>query len=79
MDGNNNQAVEALNLFCLCLGRVAGDLALTCMAKGGVYIAGGIGKKILPFLQNSAFREGFDDKTPHSKACGDAQDPWPLS
>ena len=33
------------------LGRIAGDLALTSMARGGVYIGGGIAQKILPFLK----------------------------
>ena len=66
MDGDSKQAVEALSLFCTVLGRVAGDLALTSMARGGVYIAGGIAQKILPFLQSSEFRSNFEDKAPHS-------------
>jgi glucokinase len=66
MQGENPQAVEALSLFCTTLGRVAGDLALTSMARGGVYIGGGIAQKILPFLENSAFRTSFEDKAPHS-------------
>lgn len=65
LERNNKQAEEALSLFCLCLGRVAGDLALTSMARGGVYIGGGIAQKILPFLKHSAFRDAFDDKAPH--------------
>ena len=63
----NSQAVEALSLFCACLGRVAGDLALTTMAKGGVFIGGGITSRILPFLEKSAFRHEFEDKAPHRK------------
>ncbi|MEP0940487.1 MAG: glucokinase, partial [Rhizobiaceae bacterium] len=51
MGATNDQAVEALSLFCITLGRVAGDLALTSMARGGVYIGGGIAQKILPFLK----------------------------
>lgn len=35
-------AVEAVSLFCGWLGAVAGDLALTLGAKGGIYIGGGI-------------------------------------
>ena len=65
MAGTDQQAVEALTLFCTCLGRVAGDLALTSMARGGVYISGGIGRKILPFLEASPFRNAFEDKAPH--------------
>ncbi len=65
LDNADGTAVEALTLFCTCLGRVAGDLALTTMAQGGVYIAGGIGTRILPFLQKSGFRAAFEDKAPH--------------
>lgn len=63
----NKQATEALSLFCTTLGRIAGDLAITSMAKGGVYIGGGIAQKILPFLQASEFRNNFEDKAPHSE------------
>ena len=66
MQGDNREAVEALSLFCTTLGRIAGDLALTSMAKGGVYIGGGIAQKILPFLKTSAFRASFEDKAPHN-------------
>lgn len=65
MSSKDQHAVEALSLFCTTLGRVAGDLALTSMAKGGVYVAGGIAQKILPFLEASSFRSAFDDKAPH--------------
>lgn len=63
---NNIQAQEALALFCEYLGRVAGDIALIFMAKGGVYIAGGIPQKILPALEQSNFRAAFEDKAPHT-------------
>ena len=48
--------------FCAILGAVAGDIALTTGARGGVYIAGGIAPRILPFLQASPFRERFERK-----------------
>lgn len=66
MDGVDTSAEESLNVFCTCLGRVAGDLALTNMTRGGIYIAGGIGRQILPFLKESGFRAAFDDKAPHA-------------
>jgi glucokinase len=61
------QAVETLSLFATFLGRVAGDLALVFMAKGGVYLSGGIAQKILPVLKQSEFRAAFNDKAPHSE------------
>ena len=44
---------------------VAGNLALTFIARGGVFLAGGIAAKIAPFLQQSGFRQAFIDKVPH--------------
>jgi len=61
----NGQAVEAVDLFVTCLGRLAGDLALVFMARGGVYLTGGIAQKIVPALQSGLFRAAFDDKAPH--------------
>lgn len=48
--------------FCAMLGAAAGDIALTTGARGGVYIAGGIAPRILPFLKASAFRQRFERK-----------------
>lgn len=65
LGGNNVQAVETLSLFATYLGRVAGDMALIFMARGGVYLAGGIPHKIVAALQGPAFRAAFEDKAPH--------------
>lgn len=65
LDGSDRQAVETLSLFSTYLGRVAGDMALIFMAKGGVYLAGGIPQKILPALKQPEFRAAFEDKAPH--------------
>jgi glucokinase len=56
------QCVTALQLFCSFLGSVAGNLALTLGALGGVYIGGGIAPRLLTELQNSSFRERFESK-----------------
>lgn len=63
--GEDAQAVEALSMFVTCLGRLAGDLALVFMARGGVYLTGGIAQKIVPALKDGRFRAAFDDKAPH--------------
>jgi glucokinase len=52
-------AVAALRRFSSILGAVAGNLALTALATGGVYLGGGIPPKILPFLQEKTFSEAF--------------------
>jgi glucokinase len=52
----------ALAMFCAMLGTVAGDLALTLGARGGVYIAGGIVPRLGARFAASSFRERFEDK-----------------
>jgi glucokinase len=53
---------EATQLFCAMLGTVAGDLALTLGAHGGVYVAGGIVPKLGAAFARSPFRERFEAK-----------------
>lgn len=55
-------AVEALRLFVKVYGAYAGNVALACLAGGGVYVAGGIAPKILPALRAGEFIEAFRDK-----------------
>lgn len=52
----------AVDLFCSFLGSVAGNLALTLGARGGVYVGGGIAPRLLPELGRSRFRERFESK-----------------
>lgn len=56
------QCIEALDLFCTFLGNVAGNLALTLGARGGVYIGGGIVPRLGSAFTNSRFRASFEDK-----------------
>lgn len=67
LEGGDATAVEALDLFVTCLGRVAGDLALVFMSRGGVYLSGGIAQKIVPALRTERFREAFRNKGPHGE------------
>ena len=55
-------AGAALDMFFEVLGAVAGNLALTVGARGGVYIAGGIVPQLLEPLRQSRFRERFEEK-----------------
>ncbi len=52
----------AIDMFCAMLGTVAGNLALTLGAKGGIFIAGGILRHMPEFLARSQFRARFEDK-----------------
>ena len=49
-------------MFCAMLGTVAGNLALTLGARGGIYIAGGIVPKLDRFFAQSEFRARFESK-----------------
>ena len=54
--------VKALKVFVSILGATAGNLALTGMTTGGMYLGGGIVPRILPFLEEGDFMEAFTDK-----------------
>lgn len=56
------QALEALSIFCAMLGSVAGNLALTLGARGGVYVGGGIVPRLGAWFDASPFRERFEAK-----------------
>jgi glucokinase len=62
LNGTDPVCVEALEMFCAMLGTVAGNLALTLGARGGIYIAGGIVPRLGSFFTRSAFRERFVEK-----------------
>ena len=62
MAGECPLCVESLNLFVAIYGAAAGNVALTMMATGGMYIGGGIAPKILSKLKEPAFIEAFLDK-----------------
>jgi glucokinase len=55
-------AVAALDLFLEAYGAAAGNLALTCLARGGVYLGGGIAPRLLPRLADATFMRGFTGK-----------------
>lgn len=55
-------ADAALEMFLRMLATVAGNLALSTGARGGVYLAGGILPRVTERLQRSGFRERFSAK-----------------
>jgi glucokinase len=62
LEGSNPIALQALELFVEIYGAQAGNLALTVLARGGVYLAGGIAPKIMPMLMDGSFVTAFNDK-----------------
>lgn len=61
-DGGDALCHETLTLFCAMLGTVAGNLALTLGARGGIYLGGGILPQLGPFFEQSPFRARFESK-----------------
>jgi len=61
---NNGDKVceKVLDIFVEVLGAHCGNLVITLLATGGVYLAGGIPHKILPRLQTKIFAESFNNK-----------------
>lgn len=55
-------AGRTLDRFCEILGGVAGDLALSFGARGGVFITGGIAPRMVERLETGGFRRRFEDK-----------------
>ena len=60
--GRDPLCTMAVNVFASALGAFAGNLALTVLATGGVFIAGGIAPRIVGVLQSGPFREAFEAK-----------------
>lgn len=60
--GTCARSVEAVAHFCALLGSVAGNLALTLGALGGVYIGGGIVPRLGDAFDRSDFRQRFEAK-----------------
>lgn len=60
--GTDPLSVKSLEVFAGAYGAAAGNLALTVLASGGVYIAGGIAPKIIAQLRSGAFMRAFRNK-----------------
>jgi glucokinase len=62
LERSDTLCVRALDIFTSAYGAQAGNLALTVLATGGVYIAGGIAPQILTTLKAGPFLPAFRDK-----------------
>ena len=62
-DGAEHRSLE---LFLAAYGAFAGDMALACLARGGVFLAGGIAARLLPVLPQSGFLAAFGAKAEHA-------------
>lgn len=62
LDQRCDTCMESLDLMMGFLGTIAGNLALTIGAHGGVYLAGGIPAQLADYIATSRFREEFERK-----------------
>ena len=71
MSGKDALAMSALDLFARIYGAEAGNLALKVLARGGVYIAGGIAPQIMGKLEDGDFLRTFAGKGRFAGLLGD--------
>lgn len=62
LNGSDYLCSETMSLFIRAYGAAAGNLALTLLPAGGIYVAGGIAAKNLPLLTRGDFMEAFSQK-----------------
>jgi glucokinase len=62
IDASDRACEQAVSLFASFLGNVAGNLALTLGARGGVYVGGGIVPRLGPAFDAALFRQRFEQK-----------------
>lgn len=62
LSGQCPLCIEALRMMCALLGSVAGNLALTLGARGGVYVGGGIVPRLGEWFGQTEFRRRFEAK-----------------
>lgn len=60
--GGDGRADRAARVFARVLGAVSGDLALTTLPFGGVWLVGGLARAFAPHLARLGFVEAFRDK-----------------
>jgi glucokinase len=66
LDGSDPAARRSVDMFLSAYGGFAGDMALATMARGGVFLAGGIAGKLLPLMSESPFLTAFNAKAEHA-------------
>ena len=60
--GDDPVAIRAAEAFVQAMGRVTGDLALTHLPFGGIYLIGGMARALTPHLARFGFDEAFRAK-----------------
>jgi glucokinase len=63
--GGDAATRETVAMFVRLFGRLAGDLALTFRATGGIYVGGGVARRIGDMLEAVPFRAAFENHPPY--------------
>ena len=61
---SKSEAAQTVRFYWRLVARLAGDAALTFVARGGVTLAGGVLPRLIGLLDEAAFRAAFEDKAP---------------
>lgn len=70
LNGSDPLGQAALQLWMACYGAFAGDLAMQWLARGGVYLAGGLAAKLLPHVDTGPLTQAFLAKREHAGLVG---------
>ncbi|GMH33489.1 hypothetical protein BSKO_01323 [Bryopsis sp. KO-2023] len=65
LSGEDEVAVEALDMMLSIIGAEGGHMALRNLARGGVYIAGGITPKVIERVKSGVLLDGFLHQQDH--------------
>lgn len=61
-DADEPRAREAVHLFIRLLGNAAGDIALSHLPRGGIFLIGGVARAVAPHFEAAGFAAAFRDK-----------------
>lgn len=62
----DQEALVTTDAFFSAYGAFAGDMAMTFLPQGGLYLAGGVTQRLLPLLERSPFLPVFRAKAEHA-------------
>ena len=62
LEGLSTTCIHAVEIFISIYGAEAGNLALKYLARGGVYLGGGLAPRLLPFFKHGGFMSAFTAK-----------------
>ncbi len=70
VQAGDSMALDAARIFVRMMGAVAGDLALTHLPFGGIYLIGGVARAVAPLLSDCGFEQAFRAKGRFSEFLG---------